>query len=168
MAVLNVYFDCVQLLLDLHANVSAVTFHYGTSVDMIGPRSTHFHYLLNPRMVKRMRQLLTTYKEDILTLNLEDKVNFKENGCRDLSSWACIVSRLAQSYLNLGLGLFYIWLYLCIFKGVVKLNCSCCPYRFFHVLLFFLSSAVVFCCCISPLSILFFSSSSAKLSLSLL
>lgn len=36
MASLNGYFDCVQLLLDLHANVSAVTFHYGTSMDLIG------------------------------------------------------------------------------------------------------------------------------------
>lgn len=37
MAALNGLFDCVQLLLDLEANVSAVTFHYGTSMDMIGP-----------------------------------------------------------------------------------------------------------------------------------
>ena len=36
MAALNGYSDCVQLLLDLHANVSAVTFHYGTSMDLIG------------------------------------------------------------------------------------------------------------------------------------
>lgn len=36
MAALNGYFDCVQLLLDLNANVSAVTFHYGTSMDLIG------------------------------------------------------------------------------------------------------------------------------------
>lgn len=36
MASLNGHFDCVQLLLDLHANVSAVTFHYGTSMDLIG------------------------------------------------------------------------------------------------------------------------------------
>lgn len=36
MAALNGYFDCVQLLLDIHANVSAVTFHYGTSMDLIG------------------------------------------------------------------------------------------------------------------------------------
>ncbi|MFQ6638107.1 hypothetical protein Gotur_012496 [Gossypium turneri] len=35
MAALNGYFDCVQLLLDLQANVSAVTFHFGTSVDLI-------------------------------------------------------------------------------------------------------------------------------------
>ncbi|KAM6586977.1 hypothetical protein CsatA_009582 [Cannabis sativa] len=44
MAALNGYFDCVQLLLDLHANVSAVTFHYGTSVDLIGAGSTPLHY----------------------------------------------------------------------------------------------------------------------------
>lgn len=36
MAALNGYYDCVHLLLDLHANVSAVTFHYGTSMDLIG------------------------------------------------------------------------------------------------------------------------------------
>lgn len=36
MAALNGYFECVQLLLDLHANVSAVTFHYGASMDLIG------------------------------------------------------------------------------------------------------------------------------------
>ena len=36
MAALNGYFDCAQLLLDLNANVSAVTFHYGTSMDLIG------------------------------------------------------------------------------------------------------------------------------------
>ncbi|KAF5947644.1 hypothetical protein HYC85_013601 [Camellia sinensis] len=37
MAALNGYFDCVQLLLDLRANVSSVTFHYGTSMDLIDP-----------------------------------------------------------------------------------------------------------------------------------
>ncbi|KAG5108959.1 hypothetical protein JHK84_045866 [Glycine max] len=35
MAALNGHFDCVQLLLDLNANVSAATFHYGTSMDLI-------------------------------------------------------------------------------------------------------------------------------------
>ncbi|XVF12456.1 hypothetical protein REPUB_Repub08aG0120100 [Reevesia pubescens] len=44
MAALNGYFDCVQLLLDLHANVSAVTFHYGTSMDLIGAGSTPLHF----------------------------------------------------------------------------------------------------------------------------
>ncbi|KAL5744555.1 hypothetical protein ACOSP7_027428 [Xanthoceras sorbifolium] len=44
MTSLNGYFDCVQLLLDLHANVSAVTFHYGTSMDLIGAGSTPLHY----------------------------------------------------------------------------------------------------------------------------
>ncbi|XP_073031958.1 E3 ubiquitin-protein ligase XBAT33-like [Primulina eburnea] len=44
MAALNGYFDCVQLLLGLHANVSAVTFHYGTSMDLIGAGSTPLHY----------------------------------------------------------------------------------------------------------------------------
>ncbi|GAU50772.1 hypothetical protein TSUD_291010 [Trifolium subterraneum] len=36
MAALNGYFDCVQLLLDLNAYVSAATYHYGTSMDLIG------------------------------------------------------------------------------------------------------------------------------------
>lgn len=44
MAALNGYFDCVQLLLDFYANVSAVTFHYGTSMDLIGAGSTPLHY----------------------------------------------------------------------------------------------------------------------------
>ncbi|XP_074291237.1 E3 ubiquitin-protein ligase XBAT33 [Silene latifolia] len=44
MAALNGYFDCVQLLLDVRANVSAVTFHYGTSMDLIGAGSTPLHY----------------------------------------------------------------------------------------------------------------------------
>ncbi|KAK1399557.1 E3 ubiquitin-protein ligase XBAT33 [Heracleum sosnowskyi] len=44
MAALNGYFDCVQLLLNLQANVSAVTFHYGTSMDLIGAGSTPLHY----------------------------------------------------------------------------------------------------------------------------
>ncbi|BAT94187.1 E3 ubiquitin-protein [Vigna angularis] len=44
MAALNGYFDCVQLLLDLNANVSAVTFHYGTSMDLIGAGSSPLHY----------------------------------------------------------------------------------------------------------------------------
>ena len=35
-AALNGYFDCVQLLLDIHANVSSETFHYGTTMDLIG------------------------------------------------------------------------------------------------------------------------------------
>ncbi|GAB4826380.1 E3 ubiquitin-protein ligase xbat33 [Ancistrocladus abbreviatus] len=44
MAALNGYFDSVKLLLDLQANVSAVTFHYGTSMDLIGAGSTPLHY----------------------------------------------------------------------------------------------------------------------------
>ncbi|XP_057798567.1 E3 ubiquitin-protein ligase XBAT33-like isoform X1 [Salvia miltiorrhiza] len=44
MSALNGYLDCVQLLLNLHANVSAVTFHYGTSMDLIGAGSTPLHY----------------------------------------------------------------------------------------------------------------------------
>ncbi|KAL6580355.1 hypothetical protein OROMI_008379 [Orobanche minor] len=34
-AALNGHFDCVYLLLDLHANASAVRFHYGISMDLI-------------------------------------------------------------------------------------------------------------------------------------
>ncbi|XP_074354098.1 E3 ubiquitin-protein ligase XBAT33-like [Apium graveolens] len=44
MAALNGYFDCVQLLLNFHANVSAVTFDYGTTMDSIGAGSTPLHY----------------------------------------------------------------------------------------------------------------------------
>ncbi|KAL9258631.1 E3 ubiquitin-protein ligase XBAT33-like protein [Drosera capensis] len=44
MAAVNGYFDCVQLLLDLGANVSAATFHYGTTMDLIGAWSTPLHY----------------------------------------------------------------------------------------------------------------------------
>ncbi|XP_051138233.1 E3 ubiquitin-protein ligase XBAT33-like [Andrographis paniculata] len=44
MAALNGYFDCVQLLLDLKANVSVATFHYGTSMDLIGAGSNPLHY----------------------------------------------------------------------------------------------------------------------------
>ncbi|KAG9159686.1 hypothetical protein Leryth_017397 [Lithospermum erythrorhizon] len=44
MAALNGYFDCVQLLLYLQANVSSATFHYGTSMDLIGAGSTPLHY----------------------------------------------------------------------------------------------------------------------------
>ncbi|CAL0328628.1 unnamed protein product [Lupinus luteus] len=44
MAALNGHFDCVQLLLDLNANVSTTTIHHGTSIDIIGPGSTPLHY----------------------------------------------------------------------------------------------------------------------------
>lgn len=44
MAALNGYSDCVQLLLDLHASVSAVTFQYGSSINLIGAGSTPLHY----------------------------------------------------------------------------------------------------------------------------
>ncbi|KAG5234559.1 hypothetical protein OIU76_000232 [Salix suchowensis] len=44
MVALNGYFDCVQLLLDIHANVSSETFHYGTTMDLIGAGSTPLHY----------------------------------------------------------------------------------------------------------------------------
>ena len=38
MAAVNRHFDCVQLLLDFHADVNPVTFHYGTAVSLIGNR----------------------------------------------------------------------------------------------------------------------------------
>ncbi|KAE9621026.1 putative ankyrin repeat-containing domain-containing protein [Lupinus albus] len=44
MAALNGHFDCVQLLLDLNANVSTTTVHHGTSIDLIGSGSTPLHY----------------------------------------------------------------------------------------------------------------------------
>lgn len=44
MAALNAHADCVLLLLDLMANVSAVTQQDATSVDLIGPGSTALHY----------------------------------------------------------------------------------------------------------------------------
>ncbi|CAK8535604.1 unnamed protein product [Lathyrus sativus] len=36
MASLNGYFGCVKLLLDLDADMSCVTFHHGTSIDLKG------------------------------------------------------------------------------------------------------------------------------------
>ena len=36
LAAVNGYSDCVQLLLDLHASVLAVTFHYGSAINLIG------------------------------------------------------------------------------------------------------------------------------------
>ncbi|KAL5142469.1 putative E3 ubiquitin-protein ligase XBOS33 [Glycine soja] len=47
MAALNGYFDCVQLLLDLSANVSAATFHYGTSMDLIGKNCFNFDVIFH-------------------------------------------------------------------------------------------------------------------------
>lgn len=44
LAALNGHVDCLQLLLDLLANVSAATFHYGTAIDLIGAGSTPLHY----------------------------------------------------------------------------------------------------------------------------
>lgn len=39
---LNGYANCVQLLLDLHADVAAVTFHCGPTMNLIGMFSTLF------------------------------------------------------------------------------------------------------------------------------
>ncbi|CAM6104476.1 unnamed protein product [Calypogeia fissa] len=44
MAALNGHTECVQLLLDLMANVSATTIQDGTTIDMIGAGSTALHY----------------------------------------------------------------------------------------------------------------------------
>ncbi|XP_047332249.1 E3 ubiquitin-protein ligase XBAT33-like isoform X2 [Impatiens glandulifera] len=68
MAALNGYFDCVQLLLDIHANVSAVTFPYGTSVDLIGTGSTPLHYAARGGNLKCC-QILLANGASRLTLN---------------------------------------------------------------------------------------------------
>ncbi|KAG0474329.1 hypothetical protein HPP92_014015 [Vanilla planifolia] len=43
-AALNGYADCLQLLLDLHADVAAVTFQCSSSMNLIGAGSTPLHY----------------------------------------------------------------------------------------------------------------------------
>ncbi|KAL5537774.1 hypothetical protein UlMin_045787 [Ulmus minor] len=68
MAALNGYFECVQLLLDLHANVSAVTFHYGTSMDLIGAGSTPLHYAACGGNLKCC-QVLLARRASRMTLN---------------------------------------------------------------------------------------------------
>lgn len=57
-ASLNGYFDCVQLLLDLRASVSAVTFHYGTSMDLIG---TFYEYRYCPHWTYFVYQFMLFY-----------------------------------------------------------------------------------------------------------
>jgi E3 ubiquitin-protein ligase XBAT32/33 len=44
MAALNSHTECVQLLLDLAGNVSAVTVQDGTTIDLIGAGSSPLHY----------------------------------------------------------------------------------------------------------------------------
>ncbi|KAM7494507.1 hypothetical protein LguiB_029116 [Lonicera macranthoides] len=68
MAALNGYFDCVQLLLDLCADVSAVTFQYGTSMDLIGAGSTPLHYAACGGKLKCC-QILLARGASRLTLN---------------------------------------------------------------------------------------------------
>ncbi|XP_042512880.1 E3 ubiquitin-protein ligase XBAT33-like isoform X1 [Macadamia integrifolia] len=68
MAALNGYSDCVQLLLDINANVSAVTFHYGTSMDLIGAGSTPLHYAACGGNLKCC-QILISRGASRLTLN---------------------------------------------------------------------------------------------------
>ncbi|XP_008803036.2 probable E3 ubiquitin-protein ligase XBOS33 isoform X2 [Phoenix dactylifera] len=44
LAALNGHFDCVHLLLDLHADVSSVALYYSSSTSSIGAGSTPLHY----------------------------------------------------------------------------------------------------------------------------
>ncbi|XP_020583994.1 probable E3 ubiquitin-protein ligase XBOS33 [Phalaenopsis equestris] len=67
-AALNGYVECVQLLLDLHANVAAVTFHYGSSMNLIGAGSTPLHYAACGGNL-RCCQLLLSRGSSRLTLN---------------------------------------------------------------------------------------------------
>nr|XP_010919261.1 probable E3 ubiquitin-protein ligase XBOS33 isoform X1 [Elaeis guineensis] len=68
MAALNGYSDCVQLLLDLGANVSAVTFHYGSTMNLIGAGSTPLHYAACGGNLKCC-QILLARGASSLTLN---------------------------------------------------------------------------------------------------
>ncbi|KAJ4953434.1 hypothetical protein NE237_030266 [Protea cynaroides] len=68
MAALNGHSDCVQLLLDINANASAVTFHYGTSMDLIGAGSTPLHYAACGGNLKCC-QILLSRGANRLTLN---------------------------------------------------------------------------------------------------
>ncbi|XP_043687474.1 E3 ubiquitin-protein ligase XBAT33-like [Telopea speciosissima] len=68
MAALNGYSDCVQLVLDINVNVSAVTFHYGTSMDLIGAGSTALHYAACGGNLKCC-QILLSKGASRLTLN---------------------------------------------------------------------------------------------------
>ncbi|CAH9059487.1 unnamed protein product [Cuscuta epithymum] len=68
MAALNGYYDCVQLLLDLNADISAVTFHYGSSMDLIGSGSTPLHYAACGGNLKCC-QMLIARRASRLTLN---------------------------------------------------------------------------------------------------
>ncbi|KAG0462225.1 hypothetical protein HPP92_020701 [Vanilla planifolia] len=67
-AALNGYADCVQLLLDLHADVAAVTFHYGSSMNLIGAGSTPLHYAACGGNL-RCCQILLSRSASRLTLN---------------------------------------------------------------------------------------------------
>lgn len=51
LAALNGHLDCVQLLLDLLANVSATTFHYGTAIDLIGVVTIVLKFTVNKEVV---------------------------------------------------------------------------------------------------------------------
>ncbi|ONK56623.1 uncharacterized protein A4U43_C10F10840 [Asparagus officinalis] len=68
LAALNGYSDCVQLLLDLHASVSTVTFHYGSAINLIGAGSTPLHYAACGGSLKCC-QLLLSKGASRLTLN---------------------------------------------------------------------------------------------------
>lgn len=68
LAALNGYSDCVQLLLDLHATVSVVTFHYGSAINLIGAGSTPLHYAACGGSLKCC-QILISRGASRLTLN---------------------------------------------------------------------------------------------------
>lgn len=68
MAALNGHFDCMQLLIDLGANVSAVTFPYGTTANLIGAGSTPLHYAAGGGNAECC-QLLLSKGASKLTLN---------------------------------------------------------------------------------------------------
>ncbi|KAK8944974.1 putative E3 ubiquitin-protein ligase XBOS33 [Platanthera zijinensis] len=67
-AALNGSSDCVQLLLDLHANVASVTFPYGSSMNLIGAGSTPLHYAACGGNL-RCCQVLLSRGSSRLTLN---------------------------------------------------------------------------------------------------
>nr|AAY26120.1 pollen ankyrin-like protein [Lilium longiflorum] len=58
MAALSGHFDCVQLLLDLHADVSAETYNYSSSMNFIGSGSTPLHYAACGGSLKCCQMLL--------------------------------------------------------------------------------------------------------------
>ncbi|KAJ3682116.1 hypothetical protein LUZ60_014689 [Juncus effusus] len=68
MAALNGHFDCVNLLLDLGANVNSVTFPYGSTDKLVGAGSTPLHYAACGGNIKCC-QILLARGASRLTLN---------------------------------------------------------------------------------------------------